>query len=254
MARQFEGKVALVTGASSGIGRACVRAFAREGARVIVADLSVTGGEETVRLVKAAGGDAAFVRCDVTQSAEVARMVEQTTQIYGRLDYACNNAGITGALALTADYPEDDWQRVIGVNLTGVWLCMKHEISAMLTHGGGSIVNISSILGAVGTMNASAYVAAKHGVVGLTKAAALEYATQGIRINAVQPGFITTPMIERVGIIEGTERYDMIAARHPMQRLGTPEEIAATVIWLCSDAASFVTGHAMRVDGGYVAQ
>ncbi len=252
--KDFEGRVALVTGAGSGIGRACALAFALRGAKVIVADVVVENGAATVRLIKNSDGDALFVKCDVTSSAEVEAMVKTTVNTYGGLDFACNNAGIEGTQALTADYPEDMWMRVVAVNLTGVWLCMRHEIPAMLARGGGAIVNMSSILGRVGFPNASAYVAAKHGVVGLSKTAAIEYATQGIRVNTVSPGFIATPMLERGGMVEGSEMYKMLANLHPVKRLGKPEEVAEAVVWLCSDAASFVNGETMLIDGGYVAQ
>ncbi len=250
----FTGKVAVVTGASSGIGRATALAFAREGASVVVADRYEAGGQETVVMIRDQGGTAIHVTGDVSRDAEVAQLTDATIRTYGRLDYACNNAGVEGTQAPTADYPADQWDRVLAVNLTGVWLCMKHEIPAMLANGGGAIVNMASILGVVGFANAAAYTAAKHGVIGLTKVAAIEYATQGIRVNAVCPAFIATPMLERSGITEGTEMYAMLAGLHPIKRLGTPEEIAEAVLWLCSDKASFVTGHAMLVDGGYVAQ
>ena len=256
MAGPFTGKTALITGAASGIGRTCARRFAAEGARVVVADIDVDGGEETVRQIAAAGGEARFVRSDVSNGADVEALVAQAVAAYGRLDYAVNNAGVEGALAPTADYPEDAWQRVIAINLTGVWRCMKAEIPAMLRAGGGAIVNMASILGLVGFANAPAYTAAKHGVVGLTKVAALEYATQGLRVNAVCPGFIETPMVMERGVALGAHReaYEQVAGLHPMQRLGTPDEIAGATTWLCSDAASFVTGQALTVDGGYVAR
>jgi NAD(P)-dependent dehydrogenase (short-subunit alcohol dehydrogenase family) len=254
MSGQFDSKVALVTGASLGIGRACALAFAREGAKVVIADVLIDAGEETVHLIKEAKGEAFFFKCDVSKSTDVEALVTTAVGTYGRLDYACNNAGIEGTQALTADYPEEIWNRVIAINLKGVWLCTKYEIPQMLKQGGGAIVNMASILGMVGFANASAYVAAKHGVIGLTKTAAIEYATQGIRVNAVCPGFIYTPMLERAGMKEGTELYTMVANLHPLKRMGTPAEVAEVVIWLCSDAASFVTGHAMLVDGGYVAQ
>lgn len=242
-----------MTGGSTGIGRACVLAFAARGASVVIADIQEEESRETIRLVESAGGSATFVRCDVSSSADVEAMARRTVELYGRLDYACNNAGIEGTPAPTADYPEDSWQRVIDVNLTGVWLCMKHEIPEMLACGGGAIVNIASILGHVTFAGSAAYTAAKHGVIGLTKAAAVDYATQGIRVNVVSPAFIYTPMLERAGIQEGSETYAAMANLHPVKRMGTAEEVANAVIWLCSDASSFVTGHSMLVDGGYVA-
>lgn len=250
----MDGKVAIVTGASSGIGRATALAFAREGAKVVVDDITAEGGEETVRMIRDGGGEAVFVRTDVSSSTEVEAMVNQAVETFGRLDYAVNNAGIGGALAPTADYPEDSWRRVLDINLTGVWLCMKYEIPQMLRVGGGAIVNMSSILGVVGFPHSAAYVAAKHGIIGLTQTAALEYATQGIRVNAICPGFIRTPMLERAGLLDDPEQYQMLVNLHPVQRLGTPEEVASAAIWLCSDGASFVTGHALLVDGGYVAR
>jgi NAD(P)-dependent dehydrogenase (short-subunit alcohol dehydrogenase family) len=253
MAGRFEGKVALVTGAGSGIGKACAAAFARKGAKVVVSDMVAKGGEETAQSIREAGGEAIFVRCDVSLSTDVAAMVEATIRSFGRLDCACNNAGIGGAQAPTAEYPEEIWAKVLAVNLTGVWLCMKYEIPRLLAGGrGGAIVNMSSILGTVGFENSSAYVASKHGIIGLSKAAALEYATLGIRVNAVCPGFIQTPILEEAGIREGTARFAAVSAFHPVGRMGTPEEIAESVLWLCSDGASFVTGHALLVDGGYV--
>ena len=250
----FGGKVALVTGGSSGIGRATALAFAREGAKVVVADVDIDRGAKTVGLIREKGGDAIFAKTDVTQKYDIEMLVKRTVDTYGRLDFAFNNAGIEGTQAPTADYLEEVWNRAIAVNLTGVWLCMKYEIPQMLKQGGGVIINCASILGTVGFANASAYVAAKHGVLGLTKTAAIEYATQGIRINAICPAFIETPMLERGGLTNDPQVYQMIAGLHPMKRLGTPEEIAGPVLWLCSDAASFVTGQALLVDGGYVAQ
>jgi NAD(P)-dependent dehydrogenase (short-subunit alcohol dehydrogenase family) len=252
MAGSFDGKVALVTGAGSGIGRASAEAFAREGAKVVVADVNAEGGEETVRRIKDEGGEATFVRADVSRAAEVERLVAQTIAAYGRLDYAHNNAGIGGGIASTADCPEDTWDRVIATNLKGVWLCMKYEIREMLGQGGGAIVNTASAAGLVGFRGISAYVASKHGVVGLTRTAALEYARRGVRVNAVCPGVIRTGMTEE-GLQDprGLAQYE---AMEPVGRIGMPEEVAAAVVWLCSEAASFVTGHAMAVDGGIVAQ
>jgi len=253
MTRLVEGKVALVTGGGSGIGRATALTFAREGAKVVVADVVVAGGEETVRLIKAAGGEASFVEADMAKAAEVEALVQKAVATYGRLDCAHNNAGIEGATGKTADYNEADWDRVISINLTGVWLCMKYEILQMLKQGGGAIVNTASDAGLLGVPQMPAYVASKHGVVGLTKTAALEYAKSGIRVNAVCPGVIKTPMVERItGQRPG--RAERMTAAEPVGRMGKPEEIAEAVVWLCSEAASFVTGLPMPVDGGIAAQ
>lgn len=251
---EFKDKVALVTGAGSGIGRACALMFAKAGAKLIVADIVVAGGEETVRLINTAGGEAVFTSCDVTKSEEVKSVMTTALKNYGRLDYACNNAGIGGPPMLTGEYKEEDWRAVIDVNLVGAWLCMKYELEIMQKQGGGVIVNMASILGKVGFATASAYVAAKHGLIGLTETAALEYATQNIRVNAVCPGFIYTPLLEKAGMKTGTDLHTQISNLHPMKRMGTSEEIANAVTWLCSDAASFITGHALMVDGGYTAQ
>jgi len=253
MSKSFAGKVALVTGASSGIGRATALAFAGEGAKVMVSDVVVDGGNETVQLIKKAGGEATFVKADVAQTADVESLVQQTVATYGRLDCAHNNAGISGPLTTVADTAESKWDRVLAINLKGVWLCMKYELQHMSKQGSGAIVNTASGAGLVGIAGASAYVASKHGVLGLTKTAALEYAKQGIRVNAVCPGVIETPMVQRL-----TDRHpsaaEAMVAGHPIGRVGKPEEIAEAVVWLCSEAASFVTGLAMSVDGGYVAQ
>jgi NAD(P)-dependent dehydrogenase (short-subunit alcohol dehydrogenase family) len=249
----LEGKAALVTGGGSGLGRASAIALARAGATVTVADVDEQGGKETVTLVfDEAGGDADFVRTDVTQADEVEAMVDKTVTRWGRLDCALNNAGTTGVSAPTADYTVDDWNRAIALNLTGVFLCLKYEIPAML-EGGGAIVNMASGAGLVGFAGLPAYVASKHGVVGLTRAAALEYASQGLRINAICPGSTRTPMLE--GFMGGDEQVERMMTRAvPLGRLGRPEEIADAVVWLCSDAASFVVGHALAVDGGSVIQ
>lgn len=253
MAGRLEGKVALITGGSSGIGRATAALFAREGARVAVADVGVEGGEQTVNTIRDAGGEAVFVRADVSHAGEVQAAVERVIATYGRLDCAHNNAGIAGRFTATADSLEEDWDRIIRVNLKGVWLCMKYEIPRMLERGGGAIVNTASVAGLGGARRLSAYAASKHGVVGLTKTAALEYAPAGIRINAVCPGWIRTAMVEGAfGAHPGLEAQ--ISVSEPIGRIGNPEEVAAAVVWLCSGAASFVTGHAMVVDGGLVAQ
>ncbi len=253
MAGRFEGRVALVTGSSSGIGRATALAFAREGASVVVSDVAEDGGQETVRMIEGTGGKALFVKADVTEAKDVERLVDQAVQTYGRLDCAHNNAGIAGPVTQVADYPEEEWNRVIAINLKGVWLCMKYELPQMLKQGGGAIINTASIEGLVAVAGNSAYDASKHGVAGLTKTAAIEYARDNIRVNAVCPGYIDTPMVqEYVQSIPGLE--ETTVGLHPIGRIGKPEEIAEAVVWLCSDAASFVTGHTMTVDGGYVAQ
>jgi len=249
----LEGKAALVTGGGSGLGRASAIALGRAGATVTVADVDEQGGKETVTLVlEEAGGDADFVRADVTQADEVEAMVDKTVARWGRLDCALNNAGTTGVSAPTADHTLEDWNRAIALNLTGVFLCLKYEIPVMLEHG-GAIVNMASGAGLVGFAGLPAYVASKHGVVGLTRAAALEYASQGLRVNAICPGSTRTPMLE--GFMGGDEQVERMMTRAvPLGRLGRPEEIADAVVWLCSDAASFVVGHALAVDGGSVIQ
>jgi NAD(P)-dependent dehydrogenase (short-subunit alcohol dehydrogenase family) len=253
MTKQFEGKVALVTGAASGIGRASALVFARGGAKTVVADVLVEGGEETVRIIKAAGGDALFVRTDVSKAAEVETLIQKTVETYGRLDYAHNNAGIEGAGAPTADCTEENWDLTLAINLKGVWLCMKYEIPQMLRQGGGAIVNTASVAGLVGIGGGPAYCASKGGVVQLTRVAALEYGKAGIRVNAVCPGVIRTPMVDRI-VADQPEVEAGLIAREPIGRMGKPEEIAEAVVWLCSDASSFITGAAMPVDGGWVAQ
>lgn len=250
---QFSDKIVLVTGGGSGIGQATALAFAREGAKVVVTDVDKEGGQATVNAIRKAGGETMFIAADVSKSADVQAMIKQSVELYGRLDCAFNNAGIAGPLGISWDaYPEAVWERVIGINLTGVWLCMKYELQQMRKQGGGTIVNTASIMGLVGTEPAS-YCASKHGVIGLTKSAALTYAKEGIRINAICPGFIETPLLDPI-TSNNPQVATEIAARHPIGRMGKPAEIAETVLWLCSNAASFVTGHAMVVDGGYIAQ
>jgi NAD(P)-dependent dehydrogenase (short-subunit alcohol dehydrogenase family) len=252
MARRVDGKVVVTTGAASGIGRATALALAREGARLVLGDVA-DAGEETARDARALGAQAEFVPADVTRQTDVDALVARALSRHGRLDCAVNNAGIEGALRDTAEYPEDIFERVIQVNLIGVWRCLRAEVPAMLRTGGGAIVNTASVAGLVGAGALSAYVASKHGVVGLTRSAAIEYAKAGIRVNAVCPGVIDTPMVDRLSAEMPTLREALIAMK-PMGRLGQPEEVAEAVVWLCSDAASFVTGHALAVDGGYVAQ
>jgi NAD(P)-dependent dehydrogenase (short-subunit alcohol dehydrogenase family) len=253
MAEQFDGKVAVVTGAASGIGRETALALAREGAAVTISDVDVEGGKETVRLIEQAGGKAIFQRTDVASAAEVEDMVEAAVTAFGGLDFAFNNAGIEGEMASTVECTEDSWDRVIDVNLKGVWLCMKHEIPRMRERGGGVIVNCASVAGLVGFRNLPAYCASKGGIVELTRATALEYADAGIRVDAVCPGVIRTPMVERV-TAGNPELEAQFTALEPLGRMGKPDEIAASVVWLCSDGASFVTGHSLVVDGGLVAQ
>lgn len=248
---RLDGHVALVTGASSGIGRAAAVAFADAGATVVVSDVDEQGGEATVARILEGGGQAVFVAADVTDAAQVGAVVEQAVSTFGRLDHAFNNAGIEGEPAPLHECSRQNWDRTIAVNLTGVFLCMQAEIPAM--RSGGSIVNCASIAGLNGFPGLAAYVASKHGVNGLTKAAALELAAEGIRVNAVCPGAIDTEMIARVKV-EQPELIERTVAAHPLGRLGRPEEIASTVVWLCSDAAAFVTGQTIAVDGGYTTQ
>lgn len=249
----FTGKVALVTGAASGIGRATALAFARGGASVLVADTNEDGGLGTAKMIADLGRKAVFQKCDVSRSSEVKTMVDKCIEAFGRLDFAFNNAGIEGQQSFTDDCSEENWDLVININLKGVWLCMKYQIPAMLKSGGGAIVNCSSIAGVTGFPGIPAYVASKHGVVGLTKTTALEFAKRNVRVNAVCPGVIQTPMIDR--FIHGEVQIQkQLVDGEPVGRIGQPEEVAAASVWLCSPQSSFVTGHALVVDGGWVAQ
>ena len=249
--QQFRGKVALVTGGASGIGEACVLALARAGARVAIVDLNQERGAKLVEQATEAQSEAIFLRVDVSDPQAVEQMVADTIATFGRLDIAVNNAGIGGEANPTADYSIADWQRVININLNSVFYCMHYEIPQMLQQGGGSIINMTSILGTVGFATAPAYVAAKHGIVGLTKSAALEYGRQGLRINSVGPGFIKTPLLAD-SLDDQTQAY--LAELHALGRMGEPEEVASLVTFLASDEASFLTGGYYLVDGGYTAQ
>ncbi len=253
MARMLEGKCTLITGAGAGIGRGAALTFARHGARVAVVDIAPESGAETVKLIKAEGGDAIFVKCNVAREAEVKAMVDQVVATFGRLDCAFNNAGVETSLELLADDTEESFDHLIGVNLKGVFLCMKYEIKQMLAQGSGAIVNTASTAGLVGTFRHAIYTATKHGVIGFTKTGAIEYAKKGIRVNAVCPGGTETPMLQRL-IPQLKERASVMGGRTPMGRTGSPEEIGEAAAWLCSDYASFVTGHALVADGGLTAQ
>jgi len=252
MEKIFENKVALVTGASSGIGQAAALAFARRGAKVAVADIREPMENDTVSQINALGGEAMFIHCDVSKHSEVTDMIDKVLSKWRRLDFAFNNAGIEGVNAMTPDCTKENWERVLAVNLTGVWLCMKHELPHMVRQGAGAIVNCSSVAGLAGFSSMPAYVASKHGVVGLTRTAALEYAHAGIRINAVCPGVIKTAMVDRVTGQDPAAEKQFIQME-PIGRMGRPEEVAEAVIWLCSDGASFITGDALPVDGGWMA-
>lgn len=247
----FSGKVAIVTGAASGIGEATAHTFASSGAKVIVADFDTESGESVAEKIATKGGVASFFKVDVSVPEQVEAMVKFAVDTYGRLDIAVNNAGIGGAQAPTGEHPIDEWKKVVDVNLSGVFYGLRYQIPAMLESGGGSIVNMASILGSVGFANSPAYVAAKHGVVGLTKAAAVEYSAQGVRINSVGPGFIHTPLLD-ANLDEETQ--SAIASMHPIQRMGSTQEVANLVTFLASDEAAFCTGGYYLVDGGYTAQ
>lgn len=251
MEKQFEGKVAIVTGAGSGIGKATALLYASNGAKTIVSDINEAHGQAVVDEIKSKGGEAFFIKADVGNPADCERLVKDTVKQYGKLDIAVNNAGIAGESNPVGDYSLDSWNRVININLNSVFYCLKYEIEAMLANGGGAVVNVASILGQAGFANSSAYVSAKHGVVGLTKTAGIEYAAKGIRINAVGPGFIKTPLLKES---PDSSLEDALVPLHPIGRLGESEEVAELIVWLTSDKASFVAATYYAVDGGYLAR
>lgn len=243
-------KVAVITGAGSGIGRAISLLYASEGAKIVVSDISEAGGSETVKEIEAKGGEAFFVKADTSKASDCEQLVNEAVKHFGALHIAVNNAGIGGPISAVGEYPVDGWEKVISINLSGVFYGLRYQIPAIIAAGGGSIVNMASILGKVGTKGSAAYVAAKHGVIGLTETAALEYADKNIRINAIGPGYIVTPLLS--GMDEASRK--VLISMHPMGRLGTAEEVAELALWLNSDKASFVTGGYYNVDGGYLAQ
>jgi NAD(P)-dependent dehydrogenase (short-subunit alcohol dehydrogenase family) len=249
----MDGKIVLITGAGSGIGRAASLAFVEAGASVVIADIREKNGLETVKEINSVNGKAIFIAADVSVESDIKTLIDSVVATYGRLDYAFNNAGITGKMGTTTTCTEENWDHMTQVHLKGVWLCMKHEILQMEMQGSGAIVNSASVGGLVGFSGNAAYVAAKHGIVGLTKAAAVEYAGVGIRVNAICPGFIRTPMVDHLISINAIDQAEVIQ-QHPIGRMGTPDEVAEAVVWLCSESASFITGHALAVDGGYLAQ
>lgn len=248
--KTIDQKVAIVTGGGSGIGKAISLLYASEGAKIVISDIDENGSQETIAEIKAKGGEAIFVKADTSKSEDHKNVVEQALEKFGQLDIAVNNAGIGGPLAPTGEYPIDGWDKTIAINLSGVFYGMRYQIPAMLKSGGGSIVNVASILGKVGTPNSSAYVASKHGVIGLTEAAALEYAQQNIRINSIGPGYIMTPLLKSLD----DDTLKALVGLHPMGRLGASNEVAELALWLNSDKASFVTGAYYNVDGGYLAR
>lgn len=249
----LKNKIIIITGAASGIGRETALAFSKKGASVSISDVDNDGLKITEELILKSGGKVLALTADISVEKDVKKLVETTVNNFGGIDGACNNAGVGGEQNTTADYPVKEWDRVMNINLKGQWLCMKYQIPEMLKRGSGSIVNVASILGKVGFANAPAYVAAKHGLVGLTKTAAVEYSAKGIRINAVAPAFIETPMLEGAGLTTDEEAKKQIVQLHPIGRLGKPREVASSIVWLTTNEASFITGHTLLVDGGYTA-
>ncbi|OAI43277.1 short-chain dehydrogenase [Verrucomicrobia bacterium SCGC AG-212-E04] len=252
MSKTFIGKVVVITGGTSGIGRATAIAFAKEGVKVVVAGRREAEGAETVRLIENVGGMATFVQCDVTIEADIAALIAKTVETYGRLDFAFNNAGVEEPPCLVTDRKEEDIRRILDTNVLGVILSLKHEIPAILTSGGGAIVNNSSVAGLIGMRGVVTYNASKHAIIGITKSVALDYARKGIRINAVCPGGVASEMLDRLA--PTPEQQALFASMHPVGRIGTPEEVASAVVYLCSPSASFITGHAFPIDGGFCAQ
>ncbi|MEA5459396.1 glucose 1-dehydrogenase [Arcicella sp. LKC2W] len=253
MTHNFAGKVALITGAASGLGRAAALLFAQHGAKVIVSDITIDGGHETVKMIQDIGGEATFIECNVANEESVNNLIFKTIEIYKRLDFGINNAGIGGLWTPTHKYPTDNFEKVMAINTTGVFMCMRAELDVMTKQGFGSIVNVSSVAGLSGFPNNVAYAASKHAVVGMTKSAGLEYAKKGIRVNAVCPVFTITPLVTEMFDVIGDDMKDKLEASIPMKRFGKPEEIAEAIVWLCSDSASFITGHALPIDGGITA-
>ena len=253
MAEYFENKIAIVTGGGSGIGQTCALTFAGAGAKVVVADVQAEGGNETVALINGNGGEATFIETDVAIAKDVEALISRTVETYGGLDIAYNNAGIEPPVAKMADIVEEDWDKVISINMKSIWLCMKYEIKAMLERGGGAIVNMASVVGFLGQPEMASYVAGKHAVLGLTRTAALEYVADNIRVNAVCPAIVDTPMVER--FTKGdAEVVAALTAQYPIKRLLDPQEVADAVLWLCSDKASYLNGHSLVMDGGFSIQ
>ena len=253
MTQDFIGKVAMITGAASGLGRATALLFAARGAKIVVSDVAIEGGHETVKMIQDKGGEATFIECNVANEESVNNLIAKTVEVYGRLDCGINNAGIGGIWTSTNNYPTDNFEKVMAVNTTGVFMCMRAELNVMLQQGSGAIVNVASIAGLSGFPKNVAYAASKHAVVGMTKSAGLEYAKKGIRVNAACPVFTITPMVTGMFDVIGDDMKDKMEASIPMKRFGQPEEIAEAIVWLCSDAASFITGHALPIDGGIMA-